>query len=233
MGDENQRRVRLPGEFLQQLQDLRLHGYVEGSRRLVGDDEPRLARERHGDHHTLPHAAGELMRVIPQPAGRVGNANPLQQRPGALIRLLPRRVAVQPDRFRHLFADGQHGIERRHRLLEDHGDAVAPNGADGVVIQGQQVLPVKEYAAGINPPRIAQQAQDGKCRHALAGTALANDGEGLTSLHLQRHAIHRPHQTPVGAERDRQAGDVEKRRPVHHYSNPSWRFKPWSIQTRA
>ena len=38
--DENQRRVRLPRKFLQERQNLRLHGHVQGRRRLVGDDEP-------------------------------------------------------------------------------------------------------------------------------------------------------------------------------------------------
>ena len=51
---------------LQQLEDLRLDRHVERGRRLVGDQELRLAGQRHRDHRALPHPAGELVRVVLQ-----------------------------------------------------------------------------------------------------------------------------------------------------------------------
>ena len=56
---------------LDQLQDLGLDGHVERGRRLVGDQQVGVARERHRDHHALAHAARELVRVVvhaPPPA---------------------------------------------------------------------------------------------------------------------------------------------------------------------
>ena len=47
----------------EQLEDLRLDRDVERGRRLVGDQQIRLARERHRDHHALPHAARQLVRI--------------------------------------------------------------------------------------------------------------------------------------------------------------------------
>ena len=47
---------------LEQLEHLRLHRDVERGGRLVGDQDLRLAEQRHGDHHALPHAARELVR---------------------------------------------------------------------------------------------------------------------------------------------------------------------------
>jgi hypothetical protein len=47
---------------VQDAQDLRLHGDVQGGRRLVGEDEVGVVRDRHRDHHTLPHAAGQFVR---------------------------------------------------------------------------------------------------------------------------------------------------------------------------
>ena len=47
----------------QQLEQLLLAQHVEAGRGLVGDDEPRPVDDRHRDHHTLPHAAAELVRV--------------------------------------------------------------------------------------------------------------------------------------------------------------------------
>ena len=47
-----------------QLEDLRLDGDVERGGRLVGDQQPRVAGERHRDHHALAHAARELVRIV-------------------------------------------------------------------------------------------------------------------------------------------------------------------------
>ena len=51
----------------QQVEDLRLDRHVERRRRLVGDQQLRLAGERHRDHRPLAHAARELVRVVLQP----------------------------------------------------------------------------------------------------------------------------------------------------------------------
>ena len=55
-----------------QREDLRLDRDVERRRRLVGDQQQRIAGQRHGDHHALAHAAGQLVRIVargaaPQP----------------------------------------------------------------------------------------------------------------------------------------------------------------------
>ena len=50
-----------------QAQDLRLHRDVERRRRLVGDQQLRLAQQRHGDHHALAQPAGKLVRELAQP----------------------------------------------------------------------------------------------------------------------------------------------------------------------
>ena len=51
---------------LQQAQHLPLHGHVQGGGRLVGQDERGRAHQPHADHRPLPHAAGELVRVLPR-----------------------------------------------------------------------------------------------------------------------------------------------------------------------
>jgi hypothetical protein len=57
--DQDERGVVLDHELVQKRKDLRLDRDVERRRRLVRDQELRLARERHRDHHALPHAARE------------------------------------------------------------------------------------------------------------------------------------------------------------------------------
>ena len=66
-------------DLLHQLDDLPLHGRVERGGRLIGDEQPRTTRERHGDHHPLRHAAAEFVRIRAEPPRRFGDAH-LRQR---------------------------------------------------------------------------------------------------------------------------------------------------------
>ncbi len=72
-------------ERLQQLQDLRLHHHVQRRRRLVGDHQLRIARERHRDHHALLLPAGELVREVARPPRR--DPHHLEQLGDALLGL--------------------------------------------------------------------------------------------------------------------------------------------------
>ncbi|KAG1361592.1 hypothetical protein G6F61_014284 [Rhizopus arrhizus] len=46
-----------------QVDDLGLDGDVQRGRWLVGDQQRRLAGQRHRDHHALPLAAGQAERI--------------------------------------------------------------------------------------------------------------------------------------------------------------------------
>ena len=64
-----ERRAALPPDAVDLRKYLILHDDVEGRRRLVGDDEGWVQRERHGDDGALAHAAAEFMRIAPDPFG--------------------------------------------------------------------------------------------------------------------------------------------------------------------
>ena len=57
VGDQDDRGTARRFQLAHQLQDLGLQGDVERSRRLVGDEEARVAGQRHRDHDALAHAA--------------------------------------------------------------------------------------------------------------------------------------------------------------------------------
>ena len=63
VGDVEDRRVELPLELGDEVEDDGLGGDVQGRRRLVHDEQRRVGHERHGDDAALQHAAGELVRV--------------------------------------------------------------------------------------------------------------------------------------------------------------------------
>ncbi len=63
VGDQQQPQTQLLGESLEQGEDLRLHHGVQRGGGLVGDEQPRIAGQRHRHHRPLPHPAGELVGV--------------------------------------------------------------------------------------------------------------------------------------------------------------------------
>ena len=79
VGDEDDRGAELLLEPSHHGQHLGLHGDVEGRGRLVGDQQVGVERHRHGDHHPLPHAAGELVRVVVDAFRRVRDAHQAEQ----------------------------------------------------------------------------------------------------------------------------------------------------------
>ena len=117
MRDEDHRQRQLSLEALEELEHLCLHHDVERSRRLVGDEDPRVARERERDEDTLALAARELMRKVTRTPR--GNPHGLEQR-GDTARRVGRR-AMELDRLRDLISDGLDRVERVQRALEDDG----------------------------------------------------------------------------------------------------------------
>jgi hypothetical protein len=105
VGDDDQRDAHALGQVAHQLQDLRLDGDVERRRRLVGDDQLRLARQRQGDHHALTHAAAEVMRELLQAPLWLGDADHAEQLHRALIRRLLAEAEVQHHRLGELQPD--------------------------------------------------------------------------------------------------------------------------------
>ncbi len=122
MGDEDDRRAEDLLHAPDDAQHLRLDGDVQRSGGLVGDQQRRVQCHRHGDHRPLPHAAGELVRVVADPLVRVRNADQPEQLDRALARVVLAHVLVQPDHLDDLPADPVVGVQAGQRVLEDHPD---------------------------------------------------------------------------------------------------------------
>ena len=95
VGDEDYRGAEPVLQVDDKVEDLRLDGDIQRSRRLVGDQHLGMAGERHRDHGALPHAAGELVWIFLRPLFRLGDARDAQHldrlRPG----LRPADILVQ------------------------------------------------------------------------------------------------------------------------------------------
>jgi hypothetical protein len=186
--------VRVGLQLLHEVEDLRLRRHVERRRRLVGDEQGRLGDQRHGDHGALPEAARQLERIGHERALRVGEADTGEDLDGAGLGFLPAHVGVHDERFRDLVPDRVQGGERGHRLLEDHGDAPAAEGAHALALsiklgdvdgglRSRRVI--EDDGAGADAGRFRQDAENGLRRHRLAGPGFADHGHGPAARDVQ------------------------------------------------
>ena len=125
VADDDHRQAGVADQRPEQAEDLGLHGDVEGRGRLVGDQQLRLAGQRQGDADALRHAAGQLVRVALQHPLGVDDADLPQQLGGDRLAPRPADPAEPADRLGQLVGDGEHRVQRDHRLLGDHRDLPA------------------------------------------------------------------------------------------------------------
>ena len=160
--DQHDARVDARAQVAHELEDLGLDRDVERRRRLVGDEQLRVAGQRLRDHRALPLTAGELVRVGVEPASRGPGS-----RPAAAARARASRasagpiVEVRAQRLDDLEADRVDRVQRGHRLLEDHRDLLAADlgaaSCDGMPISSRS----PSLALPRGPAVRREQAEEG------------------------------------------------------------------------
>ena len=211
VGDEEHAHVVPRLKLPDQLQDFGLHGHVERGRRLVGDQEFRVVGDRHRDHHALPLPAGELMRILLEPRLRLGDAHFLQEVERAGERLLLGQALMQDDRLGDLAADPIDRVQRRHRLLEDHRDAVAADVEHLPLAELVDARPREQHAAFAgNVRRPRQELHDGARRHRLAGARFADQRQRLAAVDVEGHVLDRLDLGLVELEGHREVLDLDQ-----------------------
>ena len=167
---------------------------------------------RHGDRDdgALAHAAGELVRIVVDPLGRVRDAHLGQQFDGPGLGGLLRDVLVGPDRLGDLPPDGVDGVQRCHRVLEDHRDAGAPHLGELLLLQAEELTAFEADGAPDLGAR-GEESHAGQRGHGLARARLADDAEHLTGLERQVHPAHGVHHTFLGREVDLQTLNLQHR----------------------
>jgi hypothetical protein len=192
MRDEEQRHAAFPLQPGQQLQDLRLHGHVEGGGGFVGHQQLRFAGQGRGEHHALLHAAAQLVGVVP--GANLGIRQP--HLPQQIQRAPASRRAVQTmmvaQHLGHLLPHRQHGIQGGRRLLEDKAHGAAAVTAPLRLGQRQQILSPPQHPAA-HPGRGRQQAQQGQGRHGLSAAGLPHQAEAGAGGQAEIEATHDRH----------------------------------------
>ena len=187
--DEQDRAVQLPPQFAQQMEDLRFQRDIERRRDLVGDQQLRLLPSR-------LMAMQMRWRMPPENScgyacsccSGVGNADAAQA---------SRRLAIASP---HALMDRgtgcpssagrcAHRIERRHRILEHHGNARARAGAHLAGRQGERCRsPQTAIAPPVTVALPGRRRMIGQRQRRFARTALADDADDLAA----RDREHRP-----------------------------------------
>ena len=179
-------------QFLQQREHLGLHGHVEGGGWLIREQHVGLQCQRHGDHDPLPLSARQLVRILAQAGGCLRDADGVQRLDRQATRLVPSDRTMRPDRFRELLADAQDRIERGHRLLEDHRDAIAADrphpGLSSVVssVPPSLIEPPARRTAGFGSRPISANAvidlpePDSPARHSVSPRAMEKERSETT-----------------------------------------------------
>ena len=206
VGDEEHREDEAVLQVLQQPEHLRLHHHVERGRRLVGDDDLRVAGERHRDHHALLLATGELVRVVVGASRREAHLLEELADPARRARLVGR--GVHEHRLGDLVADRAHGVQRVERALEDDRRARPAHRAQTARLHREDVLAVEQDLPRDLGPR-RQEPHRGVHDRGLPAARLPRHPEHLAARDVEGRATHGGDRTGARAVGDVQVADGE------------------------
>ncbi len=115
---------------------------------------------------------------------------------------------MQLEPFVELAADQHRGVERGHRLLEDHADAGAAHGAQVLARHRHHVLALEADRPARQPDGRRDEAHHRPCGQRLARAGFADDTDDLAGEDLEGDGVDQG--AAAGAELQREIGDVEE-----------------------
>ena len=123
-----------------------------------------------------------------------------------------------------LGADRVDGVQRRHRILEDHRDLVAAEVLQLALVHLQQVAALVEHLAFEARVRVAREPEERHRGDALARAGLADDPQHLAALQLEADAVDGLDDSVLGGELDLQVLDLDQA--LGHLGGPDPRVEP-------
>ena len=123
VGDEQVCQMQFVLKVLQEIDDLRLNGNIQGTDRFVTHNEFRRQGQSSGNTDPLPLTTGKFVRITT--GSRGGQAHTIQKRSHTVTTLLSTRNTMHRKRLADNIAHGHSRIQRPHRVLKDHLHAAA------------------------------------------------------------------------------------------------------------
>jgi len=222
MRDPDDRHAEFFPQLPDQFENLRLDRDIERRGGFVGDQDFRVAGQRDGDHHPLAHSTRKLVRVVVKPPPGVRNSDKSQQFMRPFARLSACQPHVPAQGFHKLEPDGEHRIQRCHRVLEHETDSRAANGSQSPVVGLEEILPLEQDLTVTDlGGRGGQEAEKRHHRHRLARTGFADNAQKLAGTEIETHGIDRMHLALPGPEHGLEIDDIKYgRSPVRHMESP-------------
>jgi hypothetical protein len=189
VADDEERRAVLFVEPVDQAEDVVAHVRVERCRGFIGDDERGATYDRLSNENPLALTAAQLVRVgLVDALGVVSQTDLVHhgERP------LPHVLAIAPHVGAHdvadLRANGQYGIERERRLLED--DAHRNSTEYLALACGQR----PEVASTNRDPArdrgfSRQETEQRQCHRRLAGAGRPGEAHDLATIDREAHVV--------------------------------------------
>jgi len=163
MGNVEKRHVPAFLQFSKQVENLCLDRYVQSRRRFIGNDQVRIAREGHGDHHALSLTPTELMGIVIQPLLGRWDAYIPEKLDAPLPQFILTNTLMNQNGLSNLVTDREHRIERGHGFLKNHGDPPPADLLHLFFIQVQEILTIEEDFTSHDPAgRHRENPQDGE-----------------------------------------------------------------------
>ncbi len=191
-------------------EDLRLDGDVERGGWLVGEEELRVAGKRHGDHHALAHAAGELVRVVVEAVAGFRDADHLEQLRrtlGAAEWSIFRCSSSASVSWRPMVSTGLSEVMGSWKIMAMRLPRIWRISSSSSL---RRSSPSKMISpATILPGRIGDEPHDRECGDALAAAGLADEAEGLALFDVIRDAVDRVDDAVLGEELRLEIADLQ------------------------
>ena len=191
MGDEDDAHPEFLLQAAQQQQDLDLHRCVQRRRRLVGEQQFRPAGKCDGDHRALAQTAGEFMRIGRQPALGRRDLHKVEQFQRPLARGVLGDAFMADDGFGNLLADGEHRVQRRHRLLKHHRHLTPAQLGQIGLAGGDDVVPTDVDRTTEHGFLRRVEAHQRTQRDRFAGAGFTEDAQHLARIEIEAHPVDR------------------------------------------
>src|SRR5476649_2873638 len=147
------------------------------------------------------------MRIGARDPVRIGQVDGVDQLPHARRRIAH---AMDLQHLGDLVADPHQRIERGHRLLEDHADAVAAQQAHLRRCQREEIAALEGDAAARDLQRRRQQPHDRAGGDRFARAAFAHDAQDLAGLEIEADVLDRVRAVRALGQRDAEVADFQK-----------------------
>ena len=151
MRNKNHRGPSFTLQIADQIKDLCLNGNIKRRGWFIRQKYARPTGQSHCNHHPLTHAAGKLVRIFMQTPFRFRNTHQAQHFKRTVHAGWPGQALMHHHSFCDLAPDIEHGIEARHRLLENHAHEPAAHPIQQLVLLAE----VRQF--DVPGPRRSQQ----------------------------------------------------------------------------